>query len=183
MASTTFVALLRGINVGRAKRIAMADLRSLIESLGYANVRTVLNSGNAVFDGSAARHEAIAEAIESALEHQLKVPSRTTVLTAATFRKIVAGNPLVGRMSDPARMIVGFLHDSRVRNQVRTLERSDHGDERIAVADHAIYLWCPHGLLQSELFGEMNRILRNDVTTRNWSTVNRILAVLDKPIR
>src|SRR5688572_4013562 len=76
--SEQYVALLRGINVGTAKRVAMADLRALVEGLGYQNVRTLLNSGNVVFGGPSASPGAVAARIERAFEGRLGFPSKVT---------------------------------------------------------------------------------------------------------
>ena len=75
-AATRYVALLRGINVGKAKRVAMADLREVIESLGYTNARTLLNSGNAVFESSRALRKNAAEELREALVKKTGVSSR-----------------------------------------------------------------------------------------------------------
>jgi hypothetical protein len=92
----TYVGLLRGINVGHAKRVAMADLRALVEKLGYGDVRTLLNSGNIVFTGPGASPEDAAARIEAALSSRLGVSARVTVLTAAQLAAAAAANPLLG---------------------------------------------------------------------------------------
>src|SRR5438034_11226167 len=88
------IALLRGINVGRAKRVAMADLRALVESLGYVDVRTLLNSGNVIFSVPPAAPGDAAARIEEAMIAQLGVPARVIVLTAAEIAAAVTDNPL-----------------------------------------------------------------------------------------
>jgi uncharacterized protein (DUF1697 family) len=103
--SSAGIALLRGINVGRAKRIAMADLRSLFEELGFTDVRTVLNSGNVVFGGAPRAPAAAAAAIEQAQVQRLGVASRVTVLGAGELALVIGGNPLVELASDQARLV------------------------------------------------------------------------------
>jgi uncharacterized protein (DUF1697 family) len=87
---TVCVALLRGINVGKAKRIAMADLRALIEGLGYTDVRTLLNSGNVVFSASRGATAAIAAAIEKAIVARFGFSAAVVVVTAKELEAIVA---------------------------------------------------------------------------------------------
>src|SRR5881628_2807318 len=99
------VALIRGINVGRAKRVAMADLRALVEDLGYGDVRTLLNSGNVVFTAPRAGRGA-ADRIEKALAARLGVPARVTVLTAAELAAAISENPLREVAKDPSRLLV-----------------------------------------------------------------------------
>ena len=90
------IALLRGINVGRAKRVAMADLRDAVEWPGYSDVRTVLNSGNVVFTAPEAQAEKAAARIEAALPDTLGISSKVTGLDAEAFAAVVAENPLAG---------------------------------------------------------------------------------------
>ena len=105
------VTLLRGINVGRAKRVAMADLRAIVESLGYLNVRTVLNSGNVVFTVPAGRKGDAAVAIEQAIATGLGVQSRVIVITAADVCEIVTKHPLASLVDKPSRLQVLVLAD------------------------------------------------------------------------
>jgi len=108
-----FAALLRGINVGRAKRIAMADLRDAFESLGYRNVRTLLNSGNVVFDGPAqpvARHAA---RIRKSVADDLGVDALVVVKTADEVAGAIAENKLAKIATDPKRLLVVFTTDAK----------------------------------------------------------------------
>ena len=88
-AKDTRVALIRGINVGKAKRVAMADLRAELEKLGYEDVRTLLNSGNVVFTVPAKSQGDPAARVEEVLEKRLRVPARVVVLTAAELARAV----------------------------------------------------------------------------------------------
>ena len=102
------VALLRGINVGKAKRVAMADLRALVESLGYSDVSTLLNSGNVVFTVPASERTPIGPRLEKAIATKLGVTSRVTVLTAREVADAIAGNPLLDVARDPSRLLVAY---------------------------------------------------------------------------
>ena len=102
------IALLRGINVGRAKRIAMADLRALITGLGYANVRTLLNSGNVIFEGPSSKTGDQALRIQNAIAAKLGVSARVSVVTAADLAAIVRENPLQSIANDPSRFLAAF---------------------------------------------------------------------------
>ncbi len=103
--SASHVALLRGINVGRAKRVAMADLRALVESLGYLEVRTLLNSGNVVFTVPRGARGDPAARIEKAIATELGVTSRVIVITAAELAGIVRAHQLA--KANDVRFIVG----------------------------------------------------------------------------
>ena len=172
------VALFRGINVGRAKRVAMADLRALLESLGYADVRTLLNSGNAVFSVPRAVKGNPAGRIEAALSTRLGVAARVTLLSAAELTAIVAGNPLLDVADDPARLLVSVLADPADRGRLRALPKSGADGGSLAVGGRAVYVWCPEGTLASPLLAAVGKALGDRVTSRNWATVLKIHALL-----
>src|SRR5262245_12943081 len=107
----TLVALIRGINVGTAKRVAMADLRKLVAKLGFTDVRTLLNSGNVVFTSSKADSGKAAARIEKALEEKTGVSARVLVVAAADVAAAVKENPLLKNADNPSRLLVAFLAD------------------------------------------------------------------------
>lgn len=168
------VALLRGINVGRAKRVAMADLRALVEELGYRDVRTLLNSGNIVFTLPDTRRTDPAGLIERALADRAGVSSRVTVLTAAELGAVVRDNPLGVWADNPSRFFVAFLRRPADRSRLTPLLDRDWGAERLAVGTRVAYVWCPDGILESALYEAVGRALGDGVTTRNWATVTKL---------
>lgn len=177
-ATQRYVALLRGINVGKAKRVAMADLRALLQGLGCTDVRTLLNSGNAVFSAPAQPPAALARRIEAALLATLGVQAAVVVKTAADLAAVVAGNPLGAVATDPSRLVVAFTADAAGLRALRTLAEGDWGDEVLHVGEHAAYLWCANGILESKLAVALLRGLGATGTTRNWGTVQKINAML-----
>src|SRR5215510_8802529 len=99
-----YVALFRGINVGKAKRIAMADLRALLEGLGYSEVKTLLNSGNAVFTARSGAADKMAARIRSAVSAELGVDALVIVKSEQDVAAIVTGNKLGKIAHDPSRL-------------------------------------------------------------------------------
>jgi uncharacterized protein (DUF1697 family) len=172
------VALIRGINVGRAKRVAMADLRSLVEGLGYRDVRTLLNSGNVVFTVPGAARKNHAARIEGAMTERLGVSARVTVLTAEELAAVVAENPLGKVADDPSRLLVTVLIDPADRKGLLPLARKDWKPEALGVGTRAAYVWCPKSMLDSPLFAAVTRLLGDRATTRNWATVTKLHALL-----
>jgi len=172
------IALFRGINVGKAKRIAMGDLRTMFEALGFANVRTLLNSGNVVFEAGRSSTGANAKRIADALVETTGVSANTLVLTAAELDAAAAGNPFLERMDDPSRMLVGFMTAGADRAPLRALVDVAAADEHVALGEDALYLWCPDGILDSAFAAKLvGPKFRDLITSRNWSTVGKLQAL------
>ncbi|WP_407312968.1 DUF1697 domain-containing protein [Desulfosporosinus sp. SB140] len=171
------VALIRGINVGRAKRIAMADLRALVEGLGYRDVRTLLNSGNVVFTDPNIDVDS-AVLIEKALADQLSISAQVIVLSSAEIATIIKGNPLGEVADNPSRFLIAILSNPADRERLGSLTEQDWAPEVIAIGERVAYLWCPNGILVSRLPEAIGRILGNSVTTRNWATVTKLHTLL-----
>lgn len=169
------VALLRGINVGRAKRIAMADLRTLVEGLGYRNVRTLLNSGNVVFSVPASVKGDPAARIEKAVATELGVQSRVMVLTAKEVATAVGGNPLGGVADNPSRLLVTVLADPKTGELLKPLLKQPWAPEALAVKGRFVYLWCPDGIIDSRAGLAVSKIVEDGGTARNISTMGKLL--------
>jgi len=172
------VALIRGINVGRAKRVAMADLRALMEGLGYRDCRTLLNSGNIVFTAGSGDPGRMAARIERAMAATIGVSARVIVLSGADLSTVVRENPLSKVASDPTRLFVAFLGQSADRARLTPLTQQSWKPEALALGTHAAYLWCPAGILQSRLTVAVGRVLGEATTTRNWATVTKLQALV-----
>lgn len=175
-----WVALLRGINVGRAKRVAMADLRELLAGLGYENVRTLLNSGNAVFEAPGKSGVDHARRIEAALVHELKVAVPVVVKSAREIAAAITDNPLNEIATDPSRLLFVFTGQASSLKTIAGLGQTDWSPGAILAGRHAAYIWCPGGILQSKAAAEAGRILGEAATTRNWATVEKINAILQE---
>lgn len=168
------VALLRGINVGRAKRVAMADLRALVEGLGYGDVATHLNSGNVVFTAPATRTADPGPRIEQALARELGVAARVTALAAGELDRIVRANPLLGQATDPSRLLVAVLANAADRPKLDDVLRREWRPEAISAGPREAYLWMPDGVIASRLGRAVDRALGDAVTSRNWTTMLRL---------
>jgi uncharacterized protein (DUF1697 family) len=173
-----YVALFRGINVGKAKRIAMADLRKLLERLGYTDVRTLLNSGNAVFTADAAASSTIAARIRAEVAKKLGVDAFVIVKSARDVAGIIKGNLLREVATNPSRLLVAIAADAKGLAALRKFARQPWGDERVHVGRHAAYLWCANGILESKAAVALLGGLEEAGTTRNWGTINRIHALM-----
>jgi uncharacterized protein (DUF1697 family) len=173
-----YVLLLRGVNVGGHKKVPMADLKVMLAGLGFANVRTLLNSGNAVFDAPRpSPPERLASTIESAIERTFGFSSRSFVLTSEELDTVVTENTLAGGCDNPSRLMVAYYGSAADRGRVEPLTRQSWSPEALEVGSKAVYVWCPAGVLESELFDAVARSLKSGVTTRNWATTSKLQAL------
>jgi uncharacterized protein (DUF1697 family) len=169
------IALLRGINVGRAKRIAMADLRGLFVGLGHKNVRTLLNSGNVLFQCARPNTGKLALGIQNAIAATCGFPVPVTVVTATDLSAIIRENPLLP-VADPAKHLVAFVAHPRSLVPLRSLLKDSWTPDALAIGSQAAYLWCAAGVLDSKLSQMFARLAGETVTTRNWATVLKLQA-------
>jgi len=180
---TRYAALLRGVNLGRAKKIAMADLRELMENVGFTDVRTVLNSGNIVLTTTPQPTTTIAEQIEQAIASTLSLSTKATVLSAAEFSEIARENPLLEHADHPSRLHVAFLRDLAAAKRLEAVAAEDWAPDVLAIGRRAAYMWLPNGLSTSRLPLAVDKLLRDDVTVRTWGTVSKLVTLLEPPGR
>jgi uncharacterized protein (DUF1697 family) len=185
----THVALLRGINVGRANRIAMADLRSVVTGLGHSEVATYLQSGNVVLapTGEVAP-PALAGQLRDAIEQTLGVSCHVVVLTADEWRAVVAANPYRDQaVSDPTTVHAAVQQDDLTTVEEETLARllaeaeADGSQDHLTVVGRTTYLCTPGGLGRSKLAERLARTRRTGqdrATARNWRTVEALADLL-----
>jgi uncharacterized protein (DUF1697 family) len=175
-----YVALFRGINVGKAKRIAMADLRKLLEKQGWTGVKTLLNSGNAVFTAPGETSESLATRIRAEVASKLGVDALVIVKSAADVAAIIKGNALAEVADDHSRLLVAVANDPRHIAALKKHTARTWGAEQIHVNRHAAYLWCAQGILESKAAVALLGDLKDQGTTRNWNTLNKLHALLSE---
>ena len=172
----TFVGLLRAINVGGKNLVAMADLRALLEKLGFKNVATLLQSGNVIFTAPAQDLARLERRLESAVLKSLGVTTTFIVRSATQWQALVAGNPFAAAAaSDPSRLIVMPLRDAPAAAAVAALVAAIPGREQVQVVDRALYAVYPDGIGPSRLtITLIERKLATRGTARNWNTVVKL---------
>jgi uncharacterized protein (DUF1697 family) len=168
----TYVALLRGINLGAKRRLAMADLRELLEDLGYDDVRTHLHSGNVVVraSGTAA---AVKKEVEAVLATHCGFDVDVIVRTRAQLDKVVAHDPFAGKATDRSRYLVVFLEKAPPAPWPRDIDAADYEPDEVAVHGKEIYLWLPKGVHDSQLAREATGKDVGAATARNWRAPSR----------
>ena len=185
----THIALLRGINLGGHKKVAMADLRELVSSLGHADVATYIQSGNVVFSTDQSDNAALAAALEEAIAARLGVRSRVVVLSRDDLAQVARDNPYPGEPNHKALHAI-FLSGEpgpEVARRVASAEQevARRGSRDTAqVIGRTIFLHTPDGYGRSDLAAALVKIGQkktDDVsgTARNWATVTKLLAMCD----
>jgi uncharacterized protein (DUF1697 family) len=174
------VALLRGVNIGSHGKVAMAELRALLEGLGFDNVRTLLNSGNVVFDGGRKSADALETLLESACAKQLGLRTDFFVRSAKEWQAAVAANPFKAEASDdPGHLLLLPCKSAPAAKNVTALQAAIRGNERVAVKGTHLYAVYPDGIGRSKLTTALiEKTLATRVTGRNWNTVLRLAELM-----
>ena len=167
----TYVALLRGINVGGRTKIAMADLRKLFADLGAEDVTTYVQSGNVVFRSGAAA-TALARSIEERIAGELGLRVTVVIRTAAELAKVVAGSPFA---AEPTQLHVVFLAEKPPAARVRALDATRGAPDEFRVVGREVYLHYPSGSGRSKITNAwFEKELGVAGTARNWRTVTAL---------
>jgi uncharacterized protein (DUF1697 family) len=177
---TTYIALLRGINVGKAKRIAMADLRALFGDLGYTDVATLLNSGNVVFKAGKGAPKKLGAAISAAIATRLGIEVPVIVQSAKDLALIAEENPFADTADDPSRLLVAFVADASVLAAMLAIAPHVVVPEQFHIGTHAAYLHCASGILESKAAEALLGKAGKTATTRNLATVQKLQALVEK---
>lgn len=175
---TRYAVLLRGINLGKAKRIRMADLRELLAQEGHENVATLLQSGNVVLDAAQAAGE-LGPAIGQAIERRFGFSVDVILRSGEELARVVATNPLREVATDGSKYVVVFMAEPPTSPVDDLIEEVDLAGDRYAVDGAEIYIWCPGGLRDSPLMAALGKAKGGPpATVRNWNTVTKLHAMM-----
>jgi uncharacterized protein (DUF1697 family) len=176
------IALLRGVNVGGRSIVPMRELVKCLESLGYENVRTYIQSGNAVFDASTKPTLKAGEQISAAISKACDVEPGVQLFTLAGFQAIAIANPYPEAAEDPSRLHIYFLADKPTSPKLDILQKLQSPTERFKLTPRAFYLHAPDGIGRSKLAAAVERLLGVPVTARNWRTVEKLIAMASESL-
>jgi uncharacterized protein (DUF1697 family) len=175
---TSYVALLRGVNLGGHKMVAMAELRALLTKLGFEDAKTLLQSGNAVFRCAAKPPAALERLLEAEAKKRLGVACDVHVRTAAELGGVIAANPLPAEAAkDPSRFTVTFYRQPLDRAAVKAAQAAIEGPEILHADGRHLYMYWPNGQGTSKAGIAVGRILKVNGTARNWNTVLKLTAL------
>ncbi len=173
-AMTRYVGFLRGINVGKAKRLAMADLREMCEELGLEGVRTQGQSGNLVFDSTVSVRR-LESQIGDAIRKGFGMDVVVVVRTAAQLAAVIKRNPFEKLVTVPKYSTVSFLARKPAARVLADIDPAEYEPERFELHGTELYVWMPQGQIKSRL----NKVLTDDklgvaATNRNWNTLLKL---------
>jgi len=174
------IALLRGINLAKQRRVSMADLRDVVSGVGYDDVRTHLQSGNVVLTANVSPNT-VARKLERELERVLGMDVKVVVRTRDELAAVIDADPFGDAVDKPSWYQVTFLASKPSAKVVRDLESEDFAPEQVAVHGREIYAWHPSGMNKSRLAKALSgKDLGVAATARNWNTVTKLLAIADE---
>jgi uncharacterized protein (DUF1697 family) len=178
--SVRFLALVRGVNnIGQTNRVAMADLRTMFEGLGYRDVRTLLNSGNVIFTPLTKRRSDILARIQKALASELQLKSPVILLSADEVAAAVHDNPLCEIATNPSHLLVVVPRAQSDLARLQPLLLEQWAPEALALGSRVAYVWCANGIPRSPLWTATDRALERSGTVRNIATFTKALALLE----
>jgi uncharacterized protein (DUF1697 family) len=173
----TYIALFRGINVGGSNVLPMKDLVAQLENLGSQNVKTYIQSGNAVFQNEEEDALLLSNKIRAAIKKSHGFEPHVLLMKPAEIDRAVASNPFPEAESEPKTLHVYFLVSMPKDLDIGALEKIKSDRERFALKEKVFYLHAPEGIGRSKLAANTEKLLGVAITARNWRTVCKIMTM------
>ncbi|MEU1850695.1 DUF1697 domain-containing protein [Streptomyces sp. NPDC019990] len=176
--TTTYAALLRGINVGGSRKLPMAELRTLLTGLGHGNVATYLQSGQAVFSCGHGDEESLAAEIAHAVEEHFGFGVDVIVRDHAYLKAIADACPYPAADLEPKQLHVTYFSAPVTPERFAEIDQAAYLPEEFSLGDRALYLYAPNGLGRSKLAEHLSKPRINKgvvATSRNWNTVVKLV--------
>jgi uncharacterized protein (DUF1697 family) len=170
----TYVALFRGINVVGKNRLPMKELKALLEDIGAADVRTYIQSGNAVFRSAVNDAARLGRKIGAAVKERRGFEPFVLLLEARDLEKAIAGNPFPEAIPAPNTLHLIFLTGAPKKDSLQSLENLRSKSERFKLKGRVFYLHAPEGIGRSKLVAGLERAFGVLTTARNWRTVTAV---------
>lgn len=175
----TWIALLRGINVGGRNKMAMASLAMTLESAGCRSVRTYIQSGNVVFTSSSRSKPNLTRRLGDAIEAAFEFRPNILLMTDTDFRSAIAKNPFSDAIREPKTLHFFFLQSKPELPDVDGIDKLAIPSERFELIDSVFYLHAPEGFGRSKLAAGAERKLGVSTTARNYKTIASLSEMLD----
>lgn len=172
-----YISILRGINVSGQKKIKMAELTALYESLGFQNVVTYIQSGNVIFDSTVQNEEELRDMIERAINERFKFDVPIVIRTNQAIKSIIDHSPFgpIDLAKDGTKVLLTFLSAEPAKEKISEIQTYVAEPERLIIKGKEAYLHCPNGYGKTKLTNTfLEKKLEVDATTRNWKTVHKL---------
>jgi uncharacterized protein (DUF1697 family) len=174
----TYIALFRGLNVGGNNILPMNELVTVLEKIGARNVKTYIQSGNAVFQSEETNASMLSTEISAAIEKSHGFEPQVLLLELEEMEKVVDANPFPEAEPEPKTLHVHFLASMPKNPDLGALESIKSDRERFALKDKVFYLHAPDGIGRSKLAANTEKLLGVAITSRNWRTVCKVMTML-----
>jgi uncharacterized protein (DUF1697 family) len=174
----TYIALFRGINVGGKNTLPMKALVETLETMGYRNIKTYIQSGNAVFKSTKQQKQKIVREISLSVLDRYGFQPNVILLNASDFQLAIKNNPFSTR--DGKSLHFYFLESVPKQPALEQLTSAKSTSEKFQLDDRVFYLYAPNGIGRSKLAANVERALGVSVTARNWNTVNKLNAMISQ---
>ena len=171
----TYIALFRGINVGGRHILPMKELVALLEDLGCRNVKTYIQSGNAVFESKVNNTSQLSRKISAEIKKRRGFEPHVLLLRLEEMEKAIMNNPFPEGEKDPKALHVSFLTATPKAPDLEALERLKANSEQFHLMGNIFYLYAPDGIGRSKLAANTGKRLGVPLTDRNWGTVRKIM--------
>lgn len=173
--------MLRGINVSGQKKIKMADLIAIYESLNFKNVETYIQSGNVIFKSSSKSTPGLSKNIETAIKEVFQFHVNAVVRTRDELRYLIEQNPYSHSSEiDLTKLHVTFLQTTPKISDVNDINVSEDKMDKFVINNNEIYLYCPNGYARTKFSNAFfEKKLKIPATTRNWKTINKLYTIAD----
>jgi uncharacterized protein (DUF1697 family) len=181
--SSTYVALLRGINVGGKNTLPMKELNAIFERAGCARVRSYIQSGNVVLDAEPKLAEGLPAQVSAEIERRFRLRVPVVLRTAREMRAVATKNPLLAATASLDSLHVVFLAEDPGKSRAATLDPNRSPPDRFVVRGREVYLSCPNGVGKTKLTNAwLDAKLGTISTARNWKTVLKLVEMCDEPV-
>jgi uncharacterized protein (DUF1697 family) len=173
--TSTFIVLLRGINVGGVNSFSTRNFIGVLETADFRNIKTYIQSGNAVFQADTKDAAGLAKKIKAAIQRKHAFAPGVIVLRLDEFKHAVASNPYRGADSNPKALHLVFLDSTPQNLDLSAFQKYRARGEEFSLKKRVLYFWGPDGIGRSKLFARIEKLLGVAVTARNWRTVCKLL--------
>ncbi|MCX7177170.1 MAG: DUF1697 domain-containing protein [Proteobacteria bacterium] len=170
----TYIAFLRGINVGGNNSLPMKELVAILESTGARKVKTYIQSGNAVFQSTERSSSQLPKMLAAEIKKRHGFEPCILILELEAIRRAIAENPFPDAVADPGSLHLGFLASRPKNPDLEKLSNLKKESERFHLGDGVFYLHAPEGVGRSKLAASSEKLLGVPMTDRNWRTVCKV---------